>query len=103
MVLRISNKTLSVSVCLLVATALDKMHLLHCPLMKAESSSGLIEVLHQKQKDERDSYFRKNGSLLLTLTSIHSVIALLSASMRELTSSLRCLVVVTRVGVSKNL
>ena len=34
------------------------------------------------------------------VTSIHSVMALLSASMRELTSSLECLAVVTRAGVS---
>ena len=33
-VFRVSNKTLGAPVCLLVATALDKMHLLYCPLMK---------------------------------------------------------------------
>ena len=44
MVLRISNKTLSASVCPLVATALDKMHLLHCLLMKAFLADNMKEI-----------------------------------------------------------
>ena len=41
-------------------------------------------------------------NFLQCVTSIHPVMALLSASIMALTPSLRCLGVVTRVGVSKN-